>query len=317
MDTMRDRFMRVTSGLLDTDPRVAVVLADIGASNFEPARQRHPDRVINLGIREQLLIGVTSGLALSGLRPVAHTFAPFLVERPFEQIKLDIVHQGVGAVLVSAGGSFDYPFYGRTHQAPGDVALLDTLPGWTVHVPGHPDEAEAQLRAAVAADGPVYLRLSLPANAAPVPVRPGELTVLRTGSAGTVLAVGPMADAVLAATAGLDVTVLYATTIRPFDAHTLRATLSHPDVVLVEPYLTGTSVPVVAEALRDIPHRVLALGVGRQELRRYGTPAEHIAAHGLDAVSLRAPIADFLSAKPPGRALRVPDGGAPSLTRTC
>jgi len=296
MDTMRDRFMRVTSELLDSDPRVAVVLADIGASSFEPARQRHPDRVINLGIREQLLIGVTSGLALSGLRPVAHTFAPFLVERPFEQIKLDIVHQGVGAVLVSAGGSFDYPFYGRTHQAPGDVALLDTLPGWTVHVPGHPDEAEAQLRAAVTADGPVYLRLSLPANAAPVPVRPGELAVLRTGSAGTVLAVGPVADAVLDATAGLDVTVLYATTIRPFDAHTLRATLSHPDVVLVEPYLTGTSVPFVAEALRDIPHRILALGVGRQELRRYGTPAEHIAAHGLDAVSLRTRIADFLSA---------------------
>jgi transketolase len=294
MDTMRDRFVRVTSDLLDSDPRVAVVLADIGASSFEPARQRHPDRVINLGIREQLLIGVTSGLALSGLRPVAHTFAPFLVERPFEQIKLDIVHQGVGAVLVSAGGSFDYPFYGRTHQAPGDVALLDTLPGWTVHVPGHPDEAEAQLRAAVTADGPVYLRLSLPANAAPVPVRPGELAVLRTGSAGTVLAVGPMADAVLAATAGLDVTVLYATTIRPFDARTLRATLSNPDVVLVEPYLAGTSVPFVAEALSDIPHRVLALGVGRQELRRYGTPAEHIAAHGLDAVGLRARIADFL-----------------------
>jgi len=294
MDTMRDRFVRVTSDLLDSDPRVAVVLADIGASSFEPARQRHPDRVINLGIREQLLIGVTSGLALSGLRPVAHTFAPFLVERPFEQIKIDIVHQGVGAVLVSAGGSFDYPFYGRTHQAPGDVALLNTLPGWTVHVPGHPDEAEAQLRAAVTADGPVYLRLSLPANAAPVPVRPGELAVLRTGSAGTVLAVGPMADAVLAATAGLDVTVLYATTIRPFDARTLRATLSNPDVVLVEPYLAGTSVPFVAEALSDIPHRVLALGVGRQELRRYGTPAEHIAAHGLDAVGLRARIADFL-----------------------
>jgi transketolase len=302
MDTMRDRFMRVTSELLDSDPRVAVVLADIGASSFEPARQRHPNRVINLGIREQLLIGVTSGLALSGLRPVAHTFAPFLVERPFEQIKLDIVHQGVGAVLVSAGGSFDYPFYGRTHQAPGDVALLDTLPGWTVHVPGHPDEAEAQLRAAVTADGPVYLRLSLPANAAPFPVRPGELAVLRTGSAGTVLAVGPMADAVLAATAGLDVTVLYATTIRPFDAHTLRATLSNPDVVLVEPYLTGTSVPFVTEALRDIPHRVLALGVGRQELRRYGTPAEHIAAHSLDAVSLRARIADFLPRSP--RAIR-------------
>lgn len=296
---MRERFERTTSELLGSDPRLAVVLADIGASAFEQARQRHPDRVINLGIREQLLIGVTSGLALAGLRPVAHTFAPFLIERPFEQIKLDIVHQGVGAVLVSAGGSFDYPFYGRTHLSPGDVALLDTLPGWTVHVPGHADEAEALLRDAIAASDPVYLRLSLPANEAPLQVRPGELAVLRTGGAGTVLAVGPVADSVLAATAGLDVTVLYAATVRPFDARTLRATLRAPDVVLVEPYLAGTSVPFVAQALSDIPHRVAGLGVAREELRRYGTPAEHLAAHGLDPAGLRARIAGFLSPRPP------------------
>jgi transketolase len=295
VDTMRERFERVTSELLDTDPQVAVVLAVIGASAFEPARQRHPDRVVNLGIREQLMIGVTSGLALAGLRPVAHTFAPFLIERPFEQIKLDIGHQGVGAVLVSAGGSFDYPAYGRTHLAPGDVALLDTLPGWTVHVPGHPDEAEALLRNAVAGTGPVYVRLSLASNATPLPASPGEFTVLRTGSAGTVIAVGPVADAVLAATAGLDVTVLYATTIRPFDAVTLRATLGEPDVVVVEPYLAGTSVPFVAEALRDRRHRVLGLGVGLEELRRYGTLAEHEAAHGLDAASLRERIDGFLA----------------------
>jgi transketolase len=295
VEIMRQRFERVTSELLDGDPRVAVVLAEIGASAFEPARQRHPDRVINLGIREQLLIGVTSGLALAGLRPVAHTFAPFLVERPFEQIKLDIVHQNVGAVLVSAGGSYDYPAYGRTHLAPGDVALLDTLPGWTVHVPGHPDEAEELLRAAVAADGAVYLRLSLLANAAPFPRRPGELAVLRRGSAGTVIAVGPLADAVLAATQGMDVTVLYAATVRPFDSATLRATLGQPDVVVVEPYLAGTSVPCVAAALADIPHRLIGLGVGREELRRYGTPAEHQAAHGLDPASLRARIGGFLA----------------------
>jgi transketolase len=292
---MRQRFERVTSELLDADPRVAVVLADIGTDGFGPARRRHPDRVINLGIREQLLIGVTSGLALAGLRPVAHTFAPFLIERPFEQIKLDIVHQNVGAVLVSAGGSYDYPAYGRTHLAPGDVALLDTLPGWTVHVPGHPDEAEELLRAAIRADGAVYLRLSLPANAAPFPLRPAGLTVLRRGDAGTVVAVGPLADAVLAATEGMDVTVLYAATIRPFDAAGLRATLGEPAVAVVEPYLAGTSVPVIAAALADIPHRVIGLGVGREELRRYGTPAEHQAAHGLDPVALRASITAFLA----------------------
>ncbi len=292
---MRERFSAVVSGLLDSEPRLAVVLADISADAFEPARRRHPDRVINVGIREQLLISVTGGLALAGLRPVAHTIASFLVERPFEQIKLDLNHQGVGAVLVSVGASVDYADSGRTHQAPGDVALLDTLPGWTVHVPGHPDEAETQLRAAVAGEGLVYVRLSTQSNSVPLEAAPGRLCVLRGGRRGSVLAVGPLADTVLDATRGLDVTVLYAATVRPLDTATLRDTLGPPGVVLVEPYLAGTSVPVVTEALRDLPHRVLGLGVTHQELRRYGTPAEHQAAHGLDARSLRAAVTSFLS----------------------
>lgn len=297
METMRERFTVVTTELLAEHPRLAVVLADISADSFRPAATRYPDRVINVGIREQLLISVAGGLSLAGMRPIAHTFACFLVERPFEQIKLDLNHQGAdaGAVLVSSGASYDYSEYGRTHQSPGDVALLDTLPGWTVHVPGHPDEAERQIRAAARGDGLVYVRLSTESNAVPLDGgEPGRLTMLRRGSRGTVLAVGPLADAVVDATLGFDVTVLYAATVRPLDVATLRDSLQAPDVVLVEPYLAGTSVPAVAEALRDLPHRILGLGVGRRELRRYGTPAEHQAAHGLDARSLRAEIASFL-----------------------
>jgi transketolase len=94
------------------------------------------------------------------MRPVVHSYTPFLVERPFEQIKLDLGHQDVGVVLVSIGGSYDDPVWGRTHQGPADVALLDTLPGWTVHVPGHPDEVAALLPAALTGDNRVYLRLS-------------------------------------------------------------------------------------------------------------------------------------------------------------
>ncbi|MGW2375165.1 transketolase family protein [Kitasatospora sp. NPDC001683] len=296
MDTMRDRFVDVTSRLLDEDPRLAVVLADITAAAFEPAQQRHPDRVVNVGIREQLLIGAAGGLALSGMRPIAHTFASFLIERPFEQVKLDLVHQGVGAVLVSAAGSYDWPAGGRTHMSPGDVALLDTLPDWTVHVPGHPDEAEQLLRHAYAdGDRNVYVRLSAHQNAAPVAVEPGRFATVRTGTRGVVLAVGPMLDAVLAATEGLDVTVLYAATVRPFDAAGLRTALGgRADVVLVEPYLAGTSVNEAHAALADRPHRVLALGVPREEHRHYGSIAEHLAAYGLDASSLKERIAAFL-----------------------
>ncbi len=303
---MRERFARVAAELLDTDPRVAVLLADITADAFEAARSRHPDRVVNVGIREQLLISVAGGMALAGMRPIAHTFASFLIERPFEQIKLDLNHQGAGAILVSSGASFDYAAAGRTHQSPGDVALLGTLPGWTVHVPGHPDEAERMLRAAAVGSGLVYIRLSALANAAPLAVRRLGFTVLRRGTLATIVAVGPLADAVIEATSGMDVTVLYAPTVRPFDRETLRATLIAPVVVLVEPYLAGTSAAEVANALADLPHRVLGLGVARDELRRYGTPREHQAAHGLDPASLRERIAGFLDAGHASGRNRVP-----------
>ncbi len=290
----RRTFADTAARLLDEDLSVALVYAEISGQYLAGAARRHPDRVVNVGIREQLLVNVGAGLALTGMRPIVHTFGSFLVERGFEQVKLGFSHQDVGGVLVGSGGSFDNTAGGRTHQAPGDVALLDTLPDWTVHVPGHADEVAASLRLAVAGDGRDYLRVVAQQNREAFPVRPGRFHVVRRGGAAAVVAVGPMLDPVLAATEGLDVSVLYANTVRPFDAATLRQVLRVPDVVLVEPYLAGTSARLVSEALTDQPHRLLALGVRREELRRYGTPAEHAAGHGLDAAGLRTAITRFV-----------------------
>jgi transketolase len=295
-ETMRDRFARVTSELLDEDPRLAVVLAEIGLAGFGRARRRHPDRIINVGIREQLMISVASGLALSGMRPIAHSYTPFLIERPFEQIKIDLAHQGVGAVLVSVGASYDASDSGRTHQAPEDVALMSSLPDWRIHVPGHPDEVELLLRDAVTEERNVYIRLAAQANAEPMPIEPGRFHVARRGSQAVVIGVGPMLDRALEATADLDVTVLYAATVRPFDGDTLRTQLREPTVILVEPYLQGTSAMWISEALRATPHRLLAIGVRRMEHRHYGTPEQHDKAHGLDVASLRHRIGQFLEA---------------------
>jgi transketolase len=294
--TMRSRFVDTVTELLDEEARTVVVLADISASLFTEQAERHPGRVLNVGIREALMVSVGGGLALSGLRPIIHTYAPFLVERCYEQIKLDITHQGVTAVLVSVGASYDWTEGGRTHQSPSDVALLDSLPGWTVRVPGHPDELPALLRTAVRSDDSVYLRLSTRSNAAPRPaVRNGRLDVLRRGSRALVLAVGPMLDPVLAATAGLDVYVAYTNTVRPLDLAGVRELAGADTVVLVEPYLAGTSTRLINQALSDRPHRVLALGVSRAEQRRYGTPEQHDVLHGLDAAGLRRSVSEFLT----------------------
>ncbi len=302
---MRDAFYAATTALLDADPRTALVLADISADPMAPAARRHPGRVINVGIREQLLVSVAGGLALTGLRPIAHSYAPFLIERAWEQIKLDLTHQEVGAILVSVGASYDSSQAGRTHYSPGDVALLDTLEGWTVHVPGHADEVGPLLRTAATTDDRVYVRLSTQRNERPHRTD-GRLTVLRGGRGGVVVAVGPMLDPVLAATSALDITVAYTNTPRPFDADGLRELVAGSgasviagqpgaSVVVVEPYLEGTSAHIVSRALAAVPHRLLSLGVGPRDLHRYGTPADHSTAHGLDPAGLRRSISAFLS----------------------
>jgi transketolase len=293
---MRETFVQTVSDLLDDDPRTALVLAEISADAFRVAAKAHPERVLNVGIREQLMAGVAGGLALTGMRPIAHSYAPFLVDRAYEQLKLDLDHQNAGAILVSIGASYDSTPAGRTHHSPGDVALFDTLDGWTVHVPGHRDEVGPLIRAAARTDERVYVRLSTRGNAEAHHTGP-HLKALREGRQATVVAVGPMLDNVLEATEGLDVTVAYTNTPRPFDATGLVA-LSHQrggrSVVVVEPYLAGTSAREVSGALVQVPARALHLGVRPKDARRYGEPADHDAWHGLDPAGLCWSINRFL-----------------------
>lgn len=269
---MRQAFIDTTVKLLDEDPRAALVIAEISADGFAKALAGHPDRAFNVGIREQLMIGVAGGLALTGLRPIAHSYATFLVDRAYEQIKLDLGHQGAGAILVSVGASYDGSTAGYTHMSPMDVALIDTLPDWRVHVPGHPAEVEPLLRQAMAHDDNVYIRLSTKVNAQPhadgAIVKPGRRTVV---------AVGPMLDPVLEAVAGLDFQVVYCHTPRP---------LPVPDeAILVEPYLEGTSARL---------GRFVSIGAKRIDFHRYGSPKDHARWHGLDPASLRERLTPYL-----------------------
>lgn len=297
METMRERFTAVVTDLMDADPAIGLVLADIGVSRFQDLGviTKHPDRVVNVGIREQLMISVAAGMALEGMRPIIHSYAPFLVQRPFEQLKLDLSHQGVGAVLVSVGASYDWAEGGRTHQAPGDVAAIASLPGWRIHVPGHPDEVDTALRRAAVTTEPVYLRLSDQANRDPNPEATTRPIVLRRGSeaAPLVIAVGPTKDRVVGAAAEMDATIVYMATVRPFDGAIL-ATMSGDTVVLVEPYLEGTSAAEVSRTLAHRPHRLASIGVGSGEFRHYGRAEQHDALHGLDESGIRRRIRSFL-----------------------
>lgn len=297
--TQRDAFTETVAELMAADERVVVVLAVIGAGRFAEAGvvDRFPERVVDVGIREQAQIGVSGGLALEGLRPIVHGYAPFLVERPFEQVKLSLTHQGLGAVLVSVGGSFDAAGAGRTHQAPEDVALISTLPGWEVHAPTHPDEVATVLRTVVPETGSAYVRLSGPEAGRSIVGDPRRVVPLRTGSSGapTVLAIGPAIEPTLEAAGDRDVTVVGTLTPTPLDGTGLRAATTGTDLLIVEPWLAGTSTARVAEALADRAMRFHAHGVTDPETGRYGSTADHARLHGLDAGGIRRRLDEVLA----------------------
>ncbi|MEH3155452.1 MAG: transketolase [Gordonia paraffinivorans] len=297
----RTRFAETALALVDEDPDSAIVFAEIAGQWFGRDAVTRPDRVVNVGIREQLLVDAAAGMSLAGVFPIAHTFAPFLVERAYEQIKLGFGHQDVDGLLVSTGGSVDMASMGRTHQTDADVALVAAVPGFSVHVPGTADEVEQLMRLAHRARGRHYVRVTAQQNSRSFDMGTPELHVARPGAGSLVMvAVGPALDATLTAAetmamaTDLDPTVLYTATVRPFDGAGLRRLSgSVPDVVLVEPYLAGTSSHDVGDALRDRPHRLLALGFGRTEVRRYGTPENHVAAAGLDADGITRSVTEF------------------------
>ena len=125
---MRKQFVSTFESLIKKDKKLSLLLCDIGVFGFRNSIAKYPNRVMNIGILEQSTIGVAAGMSRSGLIPVIHTIAPFLVERAFEQIKIDFGYQDIGCNLVSVGASYDYASLGCTHHCPADVALLKNIP---------------------------------------------------------------------------------------------------------------------------------------------------------------------------------------------
>jgi transketolase len=290
MTDMRTRAVEAVCELFRDDPRVAVVLADISEERFAPAFDHDPSRAVNLGIMEQAMVGVAAGFAMEGFHPVAHTIAPFVAERALEQLKLDFGNQELGGLIITVGGSYDYASEGTTHHSPGDVQALLTIPGADVLVPGTGEEAATLIRATYDDGRLTYLRTQVTANARSREVVAGRLSVERRGHDRTIVAVGPMLDRTLEAARDDDATVLYVTTVAPFDAEGLRAAMTGDEVVVVEPMFAGTVAPLVAAALDGRPAKIRSIGVPREVIRAYGTPQQLDALVGLDTEGIRAQL---------------------------
>jgi transketolase len=293
---MRKQFVTTTEDLIAKDDRLAVLLGDISVFGFRNAFNSYPDRIYNIGICEQAMTGLAAGLAKEGFIPVLHSIAPFVVERCYEQIKIDFIYQRLQGNIVSVGSSYDYPGLGYTHHCPGDVGILKVLPGLEIVVPGTAAEYDALFREAYADGNFTYFRLSERSNDQDQEVRFGRATVIRRGAGATVIAVGPTLSKVIAAAEGMDVTILYYTTLAPFDGDTLRDNCGSGRILVVEPYYAGALAADIHTALGHVPLIIDSLGIPHQVIRNYGKRAELDQAFGLTTPGIAARLEGLVHA---------------------
>ena len=158
---MRRIFGKVIDQLAFKDDKIVLIVGDIGYGIFDDFRRENPDRFFNLGICEQSLIGAASGMALEGLKPWVYTITPFLIERPFEQIKLDIDQQNVNVNLV---GFADYPELGPTHSESDGEKLMSLFKNIKSFFPKDSQETEEYIYKCYKNSGPNFLSLKADKN---------------------------------------------------------------------------------------------------------------------------------------------------------
>ena len=158
---MRRSFGKIITELADRDEKIYVIVGDIGYRVFDEFREKHPDRFINIGICEQSMIGVSAGMALEGLKPWVYTITPFLIERPFEQIKIDIDQQNVDVKLV---GYSDYPTLGPTHTELNGNKMMQLFKNIISYFPEDGEETKKVTYQAYEKNGPVFISLKSDPN---------------------------------------------------------------------------------------------------------------------------------------------------------
>ncbi len=286
--SMRRQFVKTVESLLENDKRTVLLLGDIGVHGFQRAFKDMSNRVFNVGILEAATVGLAAGLAKTNLIPIVHSIAPFLVERAFEQIKIDFGYQKLGGNFVSVGASYDYASLGCTHHCPGDIGILQNIPDMELVVPGNAGEFDILFKQSYANGRPTYHRLSERENKFINNVAFGKANLLKKGEKATVLAVGPTLDIVIDAVTDLNVSLIYYTTIKPFDHSILRNNLaSSGKVLVVEPFFSGTLAHHIVEAAYPKPVTIKSIGVPREFLNNYGKAEEHDESIGFTSQNIR------------------------------
>lgn len=294
----RVAFAETLIALAEADPRIVAVCNDsVGSSNLNGFQKRFPDRLINVGIAEQCMVGVAAGLANGGFIPFVSAAGPFLTGRALEQIKADVAYNGYPVVLCGQSPGMSYGELGPTHHSVEDFSWLRALTDLVLLAPADPAQTRAAVRWAAGAGRPCYMRIGrfkVPAvTPEDAPFEVGRAAVLRRGGDVTLIATGVMVSRALEAAdrlaaEGIQARVLNMATVAPLDeAAVLAAAAETGRIVTAEEAVVtgglGAAVAAVVVRHKPVPMRILGVpgfaptGSAGFLLDHFGLNAEGIA----------------------------------------
>jgi transketolase len=296
---MRTTFLRSLLELANHDPRIVLLTGDLGYLVVEAFAERHPTRFYNVGVAEQNMVGIATGLAEAGYIPFVYSIATFAVLRPFEFIRNGPILHRLPVRLVGVGGGFEYGRNGLTHYGLEDVGVLRTQPGISVFAPADAAQARAALLATWDAPGPVYYRLGKDERTS-VPgldgrFAAGQVQLVREGSDVLLLALGSIANEAAAAAEalareGIRAAVAVVASLNPAPTADLAALLARfPLALTVEAhYLVGGVGSLAAEvaAAHGLGCRVVRCGVDATPVGIAGSQDYLHERHGLAGAAL-------------------------------
>jgi transketolase len=304
----RDAFAEGIEALAAADERVVVVCNDsVASSKLGGFKTKFPDRLVNVGIAEQVMVGVASGLANGGKRPFVAGASCFLTARALEQIKVDLAYTNANVKLCAMSPGVAYGEFGPTHHSIEDIAWLRAIDNLVLIVPADPLETAQALDAAAEHEGPVFIRVSrmgVPAvHGEDYRFQIGRATRLGEGRDVTLIANGTMVSRALEAATllndeGIGARVVSMPTVKPLDLEEIAAAAEETGaIVTVEEHsvhggLGGAVAEAVVAAL-PVPMRIL----GFPGFAPTGS-AEWLLGHfGLDALGIRDAAAELVRSK--------------------
>lgn len=288
---MRRAFLGRVADMIKNEPDTTYFTVDIGMWAIREVLRDYPERCTNIGIYEDGMFSVAAGMARRGLIPTIFGIQPYLIERTLEQIKMDFAYQKLGVNVVATGAAVDYPKYGYSHYCAEDVMIIKSIPGCEFVAPGTAKQFLQLFNQSYRNGNPTFFRISDHPNITyDVDVEFGKAVVMQKGSKATVIAVSVMLDDVMEVCRDKDVTVLYYTTLEPFDRETLANNCQNGKILVCEPEYEGSLLYDIYKSLPNTALKIEEVAFPREIFRNYGTYKEKLDYYGLTKPNVRCKL---------------------------